>query len=76
MMIEIERVYSTEGNQYQVGLDEKALHTYLSALSPEIGLDPRNTRFIFNDDTELLEVIQPAVTGRVLDLYSTIQDIR
>ena len=75
MMLKIERVGSKDGSQYQVGLNEKSLNTYLSALSPEIGLDPSNARFIFNDDTELLEVIQPAVTGRVLDVYSTIQDI-
>ena len=36
---------------------------------------PANARFIFNDDTRELEVIQPAVIGQSLDIEATIQAI-
>jgi vancomycin resistance protein YoaR len=58
-----------------VRLDDEALYTYLNALAPDIDRYPANARFIFNDDTRLLEVIQPAVIGRNLDVYSSIQEI-
>jgi vancomycin resistance protein YoaR len=74
-MLEVERVSELDGARYQVGFDQKALNTYLSALGPDIARDPQDARFIFNDDTRLLEVIQPAVTGRVLDVHATIQEV-
>ena len=74
-MLVFERVETPEGAEYQVDFDEKALNTYLSALGPDIARYPQDARFIFNDDTRLLEVIQPAVIGRILDVHATIQDI-
>lgn len=74
-MLTIERLVTSDGDQYQVRLDENALYTYLSALAADVDRQPANARFIFNDDTRLLEVIQPAVIGRNLDVYTTIQGI-
>lgn len=74
-MLLVERVAAPDGAKYLVGFDQKALNTYLSALGPDIARDSQDARFIFNDDTRLLEVIQPAVTGRVLDVHSTIQEV-
>jgi vancomycin resistance protein YoaR len=75
-MLTIERVQSSEGARYQVGLSQEALNTYLSALVPDIDRQPNNTRFIFNDDTRQLEVIQPATIGRSMDITATLQDIQ
>ncbi|MBN2548237.1 MAG: VanW family protein [Anaerolineales bacterium] len=74
-MLVIERVQSPEGARYQVMLSSQALQTYLTGLAPDINRQPSNARFIFNDDTHLLEVIQPAVIGRSLDIEATIQEI-
>ncbi|MBN1147027.1 MAG: VanW family protein [Anaerolineales bacterium] len=74
-MLVVERVESQGGSDYQVRLDEQALYTYLSALAADVNRRPANARFIFNDDTRLLEVIQPAVIGRNLDVYASIQEI-
>ena len=74
-MLLVEQVQTTEGRNLRVRFDEVALNTYLSALGPDIARNPQNARFIFNDDTGLLEVIQPAVIGRVLDVHATIKDI-
>jgi len=74
-MLTIERVQSSEGASFQVSLENEALYTYLTALAADIDRSPTDARFMFNDETRLLEVIQPAVIGRNLDVYTTIQGI-
>ena len=74
-MLVIQRVQDSNGAGYQVVLDQDALDTYLSALGPDIVRYARNARFIFNDDTNLLELIQPAVIGRSLDVTASIESI-
>jgi vancomycin resistance protein YoaR len=74
-MLTIARAEANEEAGYQVSLDDEALYTYLTALAPDVDRQPGNARFIFNDDTHLLEVIQPAVIGRNLDIYTTVQEI-
>jgi vancomycin resistance protein YoaR len=73
--IKIEKMESSDNSTIEILLDEEAIYTYLKALAPDIDQQSRNARFIFNDETRLLEVIQPAIIGRSLDIYSTIQDI-
>jgi vancomycin resistance protein YoaR len=75
-MLEVRKVQAQGGSTYQVGLKEDALNTYLSALAGQVNHSPENTRFTFNDDTRQLEVIKPAVIGRTLDIFRTIQDIQ
>lgn len=58
---------------YQVTLDSSTLRGILVEMAPSLALDPQNTRFIFNDDTHLLEVIRPAIIGRSLDVEASIQ---
>jgi len=71
-MLVIERVQTAEGERYQVRLSDEALNTYLTALAGDINQTPENARFMFNDDTRLLELIKPAVIGRDLDVAATI----
>jgi vancomycin resistance protein YoaR len=52
--------------QYQIGINNQALDAYLNTLAPEIARGTQNARFIFNDDTHLLEVIRPSAPGRSL----------
>jgi len=75
-MLKIERSASADNPKIQVGLSEQALTTYLSALSGDINRDPANARFIFNDDTRVLDLLQPAVIGRSLDIPATITAIQ
>jgi len=74
-MLTIERVPSPEGDRYQVGLQEEALRSFLEGIAPELVRNKQNARFIFNDDNRQLELIQPAVIGRSLDIETTIQAI-
>ncbi len=73
--LKIERVEQIDNSFIEILLDEAALYTYLNALAPDLNRQAQNTRFVFNDDTKLLEVIQPAIIGRSLDIPNSIQEI-
>jgi vancomycin resistance protein YoaR len=75
-MLTVRKVQNQAGVSLEVGLQEEALNTYLEALAGQVNRSPANPRFTFNDDTRQLEVIQPAVIGRTLDVFRTIQDIQ
>jgi len=74
-MLSIERVDTGQGATYQVGLNSETLRPFLEGIAPELARNAKNARFIFNDETRQLEVIQPSVTGRNLNIEKTIQDI-
>jgi len=64
-----------ESNTYQIGINETLMQVYLSSLAPGLYVYPVNARFIFNDDTRVLEVKDPAVIGRDLDIEGSIEYI-
>jgi vancomycin resistance protein YoaR len=74
-MLTIQRVTTGAGETYQVGLNPDVLRNFLQNLAPQLSRSPRNARFIFNDDTRKLEVIQPAVIGRGLDVDLSLAQI-
>ena len=74
-MLTINRVKTDSGESYQVGLSPDALKTFLLNIAPPLSRNPQNARFIFNDDTRKLEVIQPAVIGRSLDVDASLAQI-
>ncbi len=74
-MITIGRVDTSEGARYQVGLEAVQLRGLLQGIALDLERQAANARFIFNDDTRQLEVIQPAVIGRSLDVDATIDAI-
>ena len=74
-MLTIERVENPEGATYQVGLETGQLRSFLTGIAPALEKVPADARFIFNDDTRELEIIQPAVIGQSLDIEATIQAI-
>jgi len=61
---------------YQVGLNSSLLRTYLNNLAPNVDVYPQNARFIFNDDTRELEVLEKSITGRRLDVEQTLKVIQ
>lgn len=58
-----------------IGLNKQQLTIYLASLAPKLKVDPVNARFIFNDDTRLLEVIEPATIGRNLNVDASVDHI-
>ena len=76
-MLDFERVDTNSTSaSYQVTIDSNALRSYLVGLSSTVALDPQNTRFVFNDDTRQLDVIQSAVIGRALNIDKSIATIQ
>jgi vancomycin resistance protein YoaR len=71
-LLTIARVDST----IQVSLETGRLQTYLESLAPELVRQPANSRFIFNDETRQLELIQPGTIGRTLNVAASIQEIQ
>ncbi len=74
-MLTIERVEGPEGARYQVGLKSEQIRAFLEGIAPELDRQPANARFVFNDETRQLELIQSAVIGRKLNIEATIQSV-
>lgn len=76
-MLIIERVVDgeAENSSYQIVLNEDLFSVYLNSLAPAVQVHPANPRFVFNVDTGELEVIEPAVIGRSLNVQSSIMHI-
>lgn len=58
--------------QMQVGLDPVALRAALNDLKPFIDRQPANARFVFNDETGVIEPIEASKIGRVMDVEASI----
>jgi len=74
-MLTIQRVQADLGESYQVGLNPEALRNFLLNIAPGFGRNPQDARFIFNDDTRQLDLLQAAVIGRALDVDSSLTQI-
>jgi vancomycin resistance protein YoaR len=74
-MLTVQRVKADSSEIYQVGLSSDALRTFLMNIAPALSREPQNARFTFNDDTRKLEVIQPSVIGRGLDVDASLAQI-
>ncbi len=75
-MLKIRRVQDNANSaRFEVGLDAAALRAFLEPLAPQLERKARNARFIFNDETRLLEVIEPSLDERSLDIDATIAKI-
>ena len=75
-MLAIERVKDGAGETYKVGLSAEMLIQYLSNLSPNLQTFAQNARFVFNDDTRQLDLIQNAVIGRQLNVQASMKAIQ
>ncbi len=75
-MLIFEVVPTPEGTSYQIGLSEERFSNFLREVAPDLVQDAENARFIFNDDTGELELLQPSMMGQSLDIDATIEAIR
>ena len=74
-MLAIERITGSEGENFQIRLDENKLFNIIYPLTPSLSVQPENARFIFNDDTQELEIIRSATIGRELMVEESVQYI-
>lgn len=75
-MLSIERVRDGNNEKYRVGLNPDLLVQYLSSLAPGLQQYPLNARFIFNDDTRQLDLLQNAIIGRQLNVQNSLNAIQ
>lgn len=61
--------------EMQVELDPASLRNSLTDIKKIVDQPPKNARFIFNDETRLLEPIAPSAIGRVMDVEASIAAI-
>ena len=65
-----------ENSAYRIGINESLFNVYISSLAPGLSVNPVNARMLFNDDTGQLELKEPAVIGRNLDVEGSIELIK
>lgn len=75
-MLSLGRVPEGDHYVYRVELNNQLLLTYLNNLANKTDLLSRNARFIFNDNERKLDLLEPAVIGRSLNVSSTIGAIQ
>ncbi len=75
-MLRIERIENGSEAAYQLVMDTQSLAPLMSEILAAIVREAKNARFIFNDETLELELLQGAVTGRVLDSEATLASIQ
>ncbi len=74
-LIVIERQDNGTSAAYQVSVNQQAMSNYLSSLAPVVHTEPVNARFIFNDDTRQLDLLQPMVVGQDLNIPASLEAI-
>ncbi len=71
-MLSLGRVQEGDHYAYRVEFNNQLLLTYLNNLANKTNLLWRNARFIFDDNERKLDLLEPAVIGRSLNVSSTI----
>ena len=74
-MLRFNLVQDSQGGRYQIGVDPAAMTDFLGPLAASLERSPENARFIFNDETHQLDLLQDSVEGRTLDIPATIEAI-
>jgi len=75
-MLLVTRVPADSGEQYRISLDATILQPFLEGIAASLDRGSEDARFTFNDDTRQLDLIQPAVIGRKLDVDATLAAIQ
>jgi vancomycin resistance protein YoaR len=75
-MLRIEQINDGATGQYSIGFYESGFKPILDEISTKIQRKSQNARFIFNDQTKILDLFQPAVTGRTLNTEATLKTIQ
>lgn len=72
-LLQVSLVNNPDGTQhYDVSLSMSAFESYLRTLEAGLIAPAKNGRFRFNEQTRQLEVIQPAISGRALNVQETL----
>ncbi len=73
-LLNIQRVANGDGTaHYTVSANAEPLRAFLTELAPQLRIEARNARFVFNEATRELAVIQDSVEGRELDIAASLK---
>jgi vancomycin resistance protein YoaR len=61
--------------RYEVNLDLEPFRAYLETLAPGLISSPVDGRFHFNEGTRSLDIIQPSISGRRLNIDATLAEM-
>jgi vancomycin resistance protein YoaR len=75
-MITMERVNKNESAQYSIRFDDSRLMPIFDEIDASIQNKSENARFIFNDDTRQLDLIKPAIIGKIFNMDATLEVIQ
>lgn len=75
-MISINKVKNEVGNfEYQISASDQLIRPLVLGIARDLDKQPKDARFIFNDTTRQLDVLEPAVIGRSVRVDETIAAI-
>jgi len=74
-LLAVQRVQNGDQSGVQVALNPRALRDLLVPVKDQVDRLPSDAKFIFNDDTRQLDLMEDSKTGRALDLDASIKAI-
>lgn len=73
-LLNIQRVENGDGTaRYAVSANAEPLRAFLTELAPQLRIEARNARFVFNETLRELAAIQDSVEGRELDIAASLK---
>ncbi len=73
-LLNIQRIEQSDGTaRYTVSANAEPLRAFLTELAPQLRIEARNARFVFNEATRELAVIQDSIEGRELDIAASLK---
>jgi vancomycin resistance protein YoaR len=75
-MLIVEKVKREDGiSEYKISASDQMIRPFVLGIARELDKQPKNARFIFNDSTRQLDVLEPAIIGRSVRVEETISAI-
>jgi vancomycin resistance protein YoaR len=74
-MLTVQRVQAGDQQGVQVVLSPKGLRDLLAAVKTQVDRQPLNAKFIFNDGTQQLDLMEDSKIGRTMDMDASIKAI-
>jgi vancomycin resistance protein YoaR len=72
-MLTINKIKNESGIfEYKISASDQMIRPFVLGIARELDKQPKNARFIFNDSTRQLDVLEPAVIGRSVRVDETI----
>ncbi|MBT3322398.1 MAG: hypothetical protein HN392_08955 [Anaerolineae bacterium] len=71
-MLIVQKTISDASSKLDIMLATSILSETLLEIATEIDRPSENARFVFNDETRQLDILRPSITGRTLDIQSSV----